>query len=265
MQEIEREYKVMTEEREHRIHKKKRKKRALRIYAFLVILLGLAIIGLTVFLLFRVQKIEVKGNEYTSQKEIVKMVQDDEYSTNSLYILGKYLVGRGSVLPCFEDVRISLKAPWTVCVTVEEKPIVGCMKHKKEYLCFDKEGTIVKKGSEKPDDTVLVEGIEAEGSELYDSIKKKKSLIFEEILETSNGLKKYELDVKKIVCKDERIYVYIKKVCVSLGSTVSEEKLAQIPPIMEKIGKKKGTLHLENYSEDRQTITFNKGEFPKEN
>ena len=73
------------------------------------------------------------------------------------------------------------------------------------------------------------------------------------------------MDIKKIVCKDDRIYIYVKNVCISLGNTVSAEKIAQISPIMEKLGKKKGTLHLENYSESRQTITFNKGEFPEEN
>lgn len=252
----------MTGEKESRVRRKRRK---LRVYAFFVIVLGLAIIGLTVFLLFRVQKIEVAGNGYTSDKEIVGMVQNDSYSVNSLYILGKYLLGKGETLPCLSSVRISLNAPWSVKVTVEEKPIAGCVKYEKEYLYFDKEGMIVKKSSEKSEDTILVEGIEPDGNELYSSVKKGKSAVFEEILETSDGLAKYDMNIKKIVCKKERIYVYIKKVCVSLGSTVSEEKLAQIPPIMEKIGKKKGTLHLENYSEDRQTITFNKGEFPEEN
>lgn len=246
-------------------NKRKRKKKGLRLYALAVIILGLAIICLSILLLFRVRTIEVKGNEYTSDKEIVKMVQDDQYSVNSLYIFGKYIIGRGQVLPCFENVKISLKAPWTVRVTVEEKQIVGYMKNKKEYIYFDKEGFILKKSNEKMEDAVLVEGIQADSLELYESLKNGKSAVFEEILETTKELKKYDLDIKKIVCKDNRIYIYTKKVCISLGNTVSSEKIAQIPPIMEKLGKKKGTLHLENYSEDRQTITFNKGEFPEEN
>ena len=51
-------------------------KKSHKIYALVVILLGLAIIALAGLLLFYVQRIEVKGNEYTSSDEIVSMVQE---------------------------------------------------------------------------------------------------------------------------------------------------------------------------------------------
>ena len=61
-----------------------------KIYALTVIVLGLAIILLALFLLFYVQKIEVKGNEYTDSQEIVDLVEEDPLSKNSLYLLYKY-------------------------------------------------------------------------------------------------------------------------------------------------------------------------------
>lgn len=244
---------------------RKKKKRSLRLYALLVIVLGIAILSLSVVLLFKVQKIEISGNEYCSDKEIREMIQDDSYSVNALYIFGEYLTGHGQKLPCFESVKVSLKAPWIVKVSVREKPIVGYMSGDKEYLYFDKDGLIVKKSNEILEGVPLVEGITPDNTELYKPLKNKKSIVFEEILETTKELNKYDLKIKKIVCKNDRIYVYIGKVCVSLGDTVTPEKIAQIPPIMDKLGKQKGTLHLENYSEARKTITFNKGEFPKEN
>ena len=42
----------------------KKKKHAQRIYALVVLISGLAIIIMTVLLLFHIQRIEVKGNEY---------------------------------------------------------------------------------------------------------------------------------------------------------------------------------------------------------
>ena len=65
-------------------------KKSHKIYAFVVILLGLAIIALAVLLLFYVQRIEVKGNEYTSSEEIVNVVEEDQGSFNSIYLLWKY-------------------------------------------------------------------------------------------------------------------------------------------------------------------------------
>ncbi|MEI3209887.1 MAG: hypothetical protein V8S14_02350 [Lachnospiraceae bacterium] len=37
-----------------------------------------------------------------------------------------------------------------------------------------------------------------------------------------------------------------------------QEKIAQIPPIIEKLGGQEGTLHLENYADGQETITFEK-------
>ena len=46
----------------------KKKKQAQRIYALVVLISGLAIIIMTVLLLFHIQRIEVKGNEYCSDR-----------------------------------------------------------------------------------------------------------------------------------------------------------------------------------------------------
>lgn len=254
------------EETNERPKTKKRKKKKLhRLYVALVLFLGIAIIVLSVMILFRVQKITISGNDYCTDKEITKMVQNDKYSVNSLYILGKYLTGKGEVLPCLESTKVSLESPWTLKVTVKEKAIIGYLSVDDECIYFDKEGLVVYKNTEPVEGVPLVQGIEVKDIKLYQEIESGDSGVFEEILETSQELKKYDLGIKKIVCKSGNIYVYIKKVCVSLGSTVSAEQIAQIQPIMEKLGKKKGTLHLENYSENQETITFNKGEYPKEN
>lgn len=37
---------------------------------------------------------------------------------------------------------------------------------------------------------------------------------------------------------------------------MTSEKIAQLPPILEKLQGQAGTLHLENYSEDQETIPF---------
>ena len=46
--------------------KKKKKKRKHRVYAFFVLLFAFLILVLGIFILFHVQKVEVKGNDYCS-------------------------------------------------------------------------------------------------------------------------------------------------------------------------------------------------------
>lgn len=243
----------------------KKKKKTHRLYAFIVLVLGVAIIALGIVLLFYVQKIEVRGNEYTSNQEIVDSVQNDQYSINALYILGKYALGKGEVLPCFESMKVGLKAPWIVSVKVEEKPIVGYVQNGDNYDYFDKEGLVILESSVLIEGLPRIDGIEMKDIKLYQHIKSDDTKIFEEILETSKEVTKYELSTDRIVCKDDNIYLYIGKVCVNLGKSVSSEQIAQIEPILEKLGDQEGTLHLENYSEVSGTITFDIGEIPQEN
>lgn len=238
--------------------KKKKKRKSHFLYFFVVTILGAAIVCLVILLLFKVQKIEITGNNYCTNRQIKDMVQSDKYSVNALYIFGKYMTDRGEVLPCLDSVKVTLKAPWHVKVEVKEKTIVGYMKDGEDNIYFDKEGLVVYKDGGKIEELPCVEGIAVKNTKLYQQMECGDAGIFEEILETSQELRKYEIMPKKIVCKDGNIYLYVKNVCVSLGNTVSAEKIAQIPPIMEKLGRSKGTLHMENYSDNRETITFEK-------
>lgn len=243
----------------------RRKKKTHRFYAFVVVFLGMMIILMSVFVLFFLQRIEVEGNDYSSDKQVVDMVENDRYSVNTLYVYGKYRLGYGEILPCFEEVKVTIKRPWILRVRVKEKPIVGFVYTKEQkYAYFDKEGFVVKIDSEYIEGVPCVEGIDVGNIGLYKPVKGENTGIFEEILKASQELKKYELDTDKIVCKKDRIYVYVGNVCISLGNTVTSEKISQVPPIMDKLEGKEGTLHLENYSEERDTITFDVGEFPEE-
>ena len=245
---------------------KRRKKKTHKLYALVIVLLAIMIIMLSVFLLFFIQGIEVEGNDYCSDKMIIDTVKNDRYSVNALYVYGKYALGHGEVLPCLDKMEVSMKRPWVLQVHVKEKPIVGFVyTQDQKYAYFDKEGLIVKIDSEHIEGIPCVEGIDIKNIKLYKPVKSKNTGIFGEILEASQELKKHEMTTDKIVCKKDRIYVYVGNVCISLGNHVTSGKISQIAPIMDKLEGKEGTLHLENYSEERDTVTFDVGEFPEEN
>lgn len=244
--------------------RRKKKKKSNFLYRFVVTLLGIAILVLLVVILFKVEKIEISGNSYCTDRQIKDMVQNDKYSVNALYIFGKYMVGKGEVLPCLDSVRVTLGAPWHVKVEVKEKTIVGCIAEGEENIYFDKEGLVVYKSSEVMEGLPIVEGLEVKNTKLYQQMKSEDATIFEGILDTSQELKKYELMPEKVLCKDGNIYLYIENVCINLGNIVTAEKIAQITPIMEKLGRQKGTLHMEHYSDNRETITFEKNDESKE-
>ena len=69
---------------EERPRRRKKKRKSHRLYAFIVILLGIVILLLGFLLLFHVQKIEIRGNDYCSDREIVQAVQNDKYAGNTI-------------------------------------------------------------------------------------------------------------------------------------------------------------------------------------
>ena len=243
---------------------KRRRKKSHRVYAFVVLLLGAAIAAGLIFVIFYVQKIEVRGNEYVTEQEIVKAVQSDRYSVNTLFILGKYATGRGEVPPCLERMKVGMKLPWIVKVDVKEKAVVGYIKDGDKYAYFDKEGLVVLESSALMEGVPYIEGIEVEKIRLYQPLKSDDTQIFEQLLETSKELKKYEMAMDRIVCGQNGISLYSGKVRICLGDTVSAEKIAQIRPILEKLGDREGTLHLENYSEVNKSVTFEEGAVTEE-
>lgn len=251
------------EKQEYHEERRPRKRKTHRLYAFIVLVLGVAIIALGILVLFYVQKIEVEGNEYCTDQEIVSLVKSDKYSINTLYIAGKYALGMGETLPCLESISVRLSAPWALKVKVEEKQIVGYVKNGDVYAYFDKEGLVVSESAVMQEGLPCIEGISLDHVNLYETLTTDNSKIFEEILETSQEVVKYEIDTDKIVCKDNQIYLYIGKIYVNLGSQVSSEQIAQVKPILEKLDGQEGTLHLENYSESSGTITFDVGEIPE--
>lgn len=250
---------------EEEIPVKKRKKKGHKLYAFFVLLFGIAIIVLFILILFYVQKVEVSGNSYCTEQEMIDMVRNDKYSVNTLYILGKYALGYGEQLPCLEDVKLGLKLPWVLKVTVKEKPIVGYVLAGDKYAYFDKDGMVVTMGTELIEGLPNIEGIQVEDVKLYQQLKSSDVKIFEEILETSMELKKYRIQTDRIVCRENSIYLYKGTVRVNLGNKVSSEQIAQITPILSKLEGKEGTLHLENYAEGSTTITFTQESIMEEN
>ncbi len=255
----------MKEEQKELSQKPHRKKKTHRVYAAIVLVLGIAIITLFILLLFYVQRIEITGNRYCSDKEIAEAIQNDRFSVNTLYVMAKYAAGKGELPVCVESMDVRLKNPWTLHVTVTEKELAGYFERNKKRVYFDKDGLVVLHGYAVFEDVPKVEGIKFKNVKLYHKLTCDNTQVFDEIYRTKKELEKNDLSTEKIRYINDRIYVYIGKTCVSLGTDVTSDKVAQIQPILKKLKKKKGTLHLENYSQGNETITFAIGEFPKEN
>ena len=145
---------------------KERKKRIIKqaaMKAILVIIL-VCIAMITFLLLFQVRKIEVSGNQYLSRQEIADWVQDDNWSSNSLYVMIRNHLMNHELLPAMEEANVTMKNPWTVKVTIKEKRVAGYIVSGDECIYFDKDGIVLAKTKELWDGIPCIEGLEVKRS-----------------------------------------------------------------------------------------------------
>lgn len=246
----------------YRPPERKKKKRKGVFLGILTFLLGIVIIVFAFLLLFHVQKIEVKGNQYSSENDIIEWFRNDKYATNSIYAWWKYNHKEVEQLPVVESSKVTMKTPWSIRITVKEKEITGYIDYKGQYLYFDKDGTALLSTTEKVEQTAYIEGMDIDASKvkLGEVLPVSDKNVFQRIVEISQLLVKYELNPDRITCSGSDINLYFGKVEVMLGKTNYEERLAQVPPIMEKLSEKfpekEGVLHLENFDVSDKAIRF---------
>lgn len=235
------------------------------LYAIILIVMLACLFMIGFLLLFQVKKIEVSGNRYLTKQEIADWMEEDELSTNSIYLMIKYHLMDYKLLPAMEEVKVSMKNPWTMRVKVTEKRVVGYIEFGDDCIYFDKDGIVLAQTTEWWDDIPCIEGLSVDKVKLYEElpVSKENKKVFENLLEMSQSLKKYELTPDRIICSDKGLYLFFGKVCVVLGDDNFGDKIAQVPPILAKLGEQGGTLYLENYSENNTTVSFDKDVLPE--
>ena len=85
---------------------------------------------------------EVEGNELYDAKVIEKVVLNDDYSWNSLYVYLKYRFVSTRDVPFVDTMEITLKDPQTLHIKVYEKGMMGYLYISSidENAYFDKDG-----------------------------------------------------------------------------------------------------------------------------
>ncbi len=231
----------------------------------LVLLLGTAFIAGVGFLaiqLFETKKIIVTGNQYVSEQEIIDWLLADEHSGNSLYLLWKYNQNDVQQLPAVEETKVGLKNLVEVQVQVKEKSFSGRIDYNEAFLYFDQEGIASLITGTEIEGVPYIEGMEINPEEvlLGSVLPVTDGQIFEELKTLMPLLEKQELSPDRISCAGADLTLHFGGVRVQIGSSQFADRLAQVPPILEKLAElyadQTGVLHLENYDVSGSSIRF---------
>ena len=148
----------------------------------------------------------------------------------------------------------------SVEITVYEKSIIGRVKYMGSNMYFDKDGTVVESSSEDIESVPEVKGLEFESIVLMEELPVEDKKVLDMILDTTQLLTKYEINVDSIYVKnDKTAKLIIGGVTVELGDMDDmNDKMRTLKDMLPNLEGQTGTLNLQEYNEDGSGYTFKK-------
>lgn len=236
----------------------KKKRWMVKVLAFLTAIAIL--LGIVYYLVstYTIKNVYVEGNLHYTNQEIKEIVMEGPLGNNSLYLSLRYRNKGIEDIPFVDVMDVEVLAPDTIKIIVYEKALAGYIEFMDNYLYFDRDGYVVENSDVMTEGIPLVTGFDFEYVVMGEKLPVKNEIIFTNVMDITNLLSKYKLTADKIYFASEsEITMFFGDVKVVLGNTKKlEEKIMNLPQFLSNLSGMKGTLNLENYSEDSEMAIF---------
>ena len=228
----------------------------IRIAALLLILGAILIFGL------RIKEVTISGSDRYTPQQIENILFSGRWGNNTILALINDKTKPHKQIPFVEDYKIVFHGPFKVEVIVYDKSIVGYVSYMSSYMYFDREGIIVESSADCLPGIPQITGLEFGRIILYRPLPVKNPKIFEEILNLTQQLSVYNIQVDRIRFSiSGQPSFTIGQMEVTLGDEGDVDgKLSLLNDILRdhpELKEKKGTLELDGYSD-----TGNDGAIP---
>lgn len=222
-------------------------KRRIGVLAVVVIMLLLVILILSV----KITDITVTGNERYSDEQLIQILFPDHVSRNTGVCYVKDRIREHETIPFVEDYKLVFQGLNKVEVIVYEKSVVGYVSYMSSYMYFDKDGIIVESANQKLPGIPWITGLKFGQIVLYQKLPVESQAIFEEILNLTQILSIYELQVDRIKYNSfGEANLYMGDIEVVLGNNESlNGKIAELNDMIPQLTGLSGTLYLDTYDE----------------
>ena len=231
-------------------------KREERTGLMVAIIAGLILV--IVLLSVNISTITVTGNQRYSDEQMTEILFPDRASRNVVYCYLKNRFQEHETIPFVEDYKIAFQDPFSVEVIVYEKSVVGYVSYMSSFMYFDKDGIIVESANNKLEGIPWITGLEFGHIVLYQKLPVESREIFEEILNLTQILSIYNLQVDKIQYnRFGEATLYVADIEVILGSNEDlNGKIATLGDILPELKGRKGTLYLDTYDETNSSAMY---------
>ena len=219
---------------------------------------ALLIFVLVFFLGFRVTSVQVEGNSFYTDDQIKNMVINVPLAKNS--ILAGFINTEKSTKDAsmIDSIRISRINRNTLLLQVEEKQMIGYIEFQGQCVNFDRQGIIQIITDAPLENVPKIEGTdvkEAVQGERLSGISRTK---LNTILSVGKMLEKMENKPDRLGFNElNQLVMYYGDIEVRLGDDENmDEKINRLVGILPELEGMSGILHLENTTEDSESVVF---------
>ncbi len=231
--------------------------RGIRAAAIIVMILGAA--AAVVLGIFRIQSIEVKGNERYLAEQIRDDLIYDFKTRNTLYFTWKYRSSQSpDDAPYLSSVTATMISPSSVRLDVVENQLIGRLQYGENNVYFDPNGVVQEISQTTYTGIPLITGIEIEEPQLYQHLVMDNSAIQRTMLNISQLLVQNGLIPDSVSFdSSNNMTLRIGTITVLLGQDeYLEEKIANLVSIYPEISNQSGTLDMEGFTGRNDAIAF---------
>ncbi|SEQ46255.1 cell division protein FtsQ [Lachnospiraceae bacterium NE2001] len=222
----------------------------------LVLLLG----GMLYASTYTLKTIEITGCEMSSEAEVREYIEGKALMDNTLLLYLNNKFGDSENIPFVSKMDIEFVSKHKVKVEVYEKSVAGCIEYMECYVFFDKDGIVMETDKERREGVPYIKGLSVKSWELGQKLPIDNKKKFDMILNITQLLEKYELEIQGIrFTADGEIVLTHDNIEIELGdgSNIAVQ-LMNLGSILEAEGLegKTGTLYMKDYSQDNPIASF---------
>ena len=199
-----------------------------------------------------VENITVEGNEHYTDDELLDLIFPEAYDRLTVNVWLSEKRGEHKEIPFVSRYEITLTDLHTAEIMVYEKNIIACLEYMGSIMYFDKDGIVVESDEANREGVPQITGIEFSQIVMHQPIAVGNQEIFSAILNLTQLLALYELDVDRVYYNDAlNARLYMDGLKVELGSSqYMDEKILELKSMLPQLTGMAGTLYLDNYSPD---------------
>ena len=232
------------------------KKNQLKVTGLIAVLLLAGVIFF--FTYYQVDEVQVMGSSHYSEKQIKKMVLRGPMASNSVLAPLIYTKKNTKDVPFVEGYTVTRLNRHTICVSVKEKDIVGCIPYLDSYIYFDRNGTFIESSTERNEKIPFFDGIKVKHVIYNEELPIKDKMVMNTAVALSTIFQKNDKIPDHIEFSDDgQISLLYGDITVKLGKDeYLEDKMTRVLAILSLISDKKGILHAENVNDNSKMITL---------